>query len=340
MQFLKYVENHKESVYNKICEYLPKKAPEEHYKMVRVYVDRRGKYVRPSLLLLWTELHGGKLEDAILPAAAMQTSEDWILIHDDLMDGNELRRGKPSAHLLYGYRFALNSGDALHMIMWKMAHDAYLMLVKPIRDRYFEKFFDMLLVTAEGEFIDVNLTHNLKDITKFTLEDYYQSISAKSGYYSVYGPMQLGAIIAGMDKYSVERIRKYGEPIGKAFQLKDDILDCTSTEKVLGKTIGNDVYDGTKTAILWHFVQKANAFDLKKVQRIYAKDRTEKTGAEVNQVLELFRKYHNIDYAESEVDRLASEASKKFEEASMEIPESPLKETARDAILKLASRRI
>jgi geranylgeranyl pyrophosphate synthase len=338
MQFLKYVEEHKETVYNKICEYLPKKAPEEHYKMVRVYVDRRGKYVRPSLLLLWTELHGSGLEDAILPAAAMQTSEDWILIHDDLMDGNELRRGKPSAHLLYGYRFAINSGDALHMIMWKLAHDAYLKLPKPIRDRYFEKFYDMLLVTAEGEFIDVNLTHNVKDITKFTLDDYYQSIRAKSGYYSVYGPMQLGSIIAGVNKNVVERIRTYGEPIGKAFQLKDDILDCTSTEKVLGKTIGNDVYDGTKTAILWHFVQKANAFDLKKVQRIYAKDRTEKTGAEVNQVLELFRKYRNIEYAKSEVDRLASEALEKFEEASRGIAESPLKETARDAILTLASR--
>jgi geranylgeranyl pyrophosphate synthase len=197
----------------------------------------------------------------------------------------------------------------------------------------------MLLVTAEGEFIDVNLTHNVKDITKFTLDDYYRSIRAKSGYYSVYGPMQLGSIIAGVNKNVVERIRTYGEPIGKAFQLKDDILDCTSTEKVLGKTIGNDVYDGTKTAILWHFVQKANAFDLKKVQRIYAKDRTEKTGAEVNQVLELFRKYRNIEYAESEVDSLASEALENFEEASMGIAESPLKETARDAILTLASRR-
>jgi geranylgeranyl pyrophosphate synthase len=87
-------------------------------------------------------------------------------------------------------------------------------------------------------------------------------------------------------------------------------------------------------------VQKANAFDLKKVQRIYAKDRTEKTGAEVHQVLELFRKYRNIEYAESEVDRLAREALERFEEVSMEIAESPLKETAKDAILNLASRRV
>jgi geranylgeranyl pyrophosphate synthase len=151
--------------------------------------------------------------------------------------------------------------------------------------------------------------------------------------------MQLGAIIACTDEGYIEKIMKYGEIIGNGFQMKDDILDCTSTEKILGKAIGNDVYDGVKTAILWHFVQNANASDLEKVRRMYMKDRKDKLPNEVNEVLELFKKYGSIAYAESEVDRLAKEALEKFEDVSRAIPESDLKETARDAIIKLVSRQ-
>lgn len=336
MTFEDYIDRHKMTVYAKICEYLPKKAPEEHYKMVRVYVDRMGKYVRPSLLLLWTELHGGKLENAILPAAAMQTSEDWILIHDDWEDHNKLRRGELAAHILYGDRFAINAGDALHMIMWKMAHEASERLGKTIGGKFFTKFYDMLTVTAEGQYLDMHLTHDVKDITRFTLADYYRSISAKSGYYSVYGPMQLGAIIANQNERTVDQIEEYGKTIGNAFQIKDDILDCTSMEKVLGKTIGVDIFNGVKTAILWHFVQNANPSDVEKVRMIYMKDK--RTKKEVEEVLALFDKYRSITYAKSEVDKLARKALEKFEESLRGIPESCLKETARDAIITLVSR--
>lgn len=339
MKFEDYIDRHKETVYNTICGYLPEKSPEEHYKMVREYVERKGKYARPSLLLLWAELYGGKLEDAVLPAAAQQASEDWILIHDDWLDGNQLRRGKPAAHILFGDRFAVNAGDGLHMIMWKIVHDACKKLGNPIGDRLFEKFYDMLSVTCEGQYLDMHLTHKVKDITKFALDDYYDSIRAKSGYYSVYGPMQLGSIIAGRDDDCLEQIKGYGEIIGNAFQMKDDILDCTSTESVLGKTIGNDVWDGVKTGILWHFVQNADAADLETVRKIYMKDRKDKTSAEVSKVLGVFSKYKSVEYAESVVDGLAKEALAKFEDVSRDIPESDLKETSRDAIIKLASRK-
>lgn len=339
MTFEDFVENNKNAVYAKINEYLNRTTPEVHYKAVREYVDRKGKYGRPSLLLLWTELYGGNLENAILPAAAMQASEDWILMHDDWMDGNEFRRGKPAAHVVYGDRYAINAGDALHMVMWKMVHDAADKVGEPIGKRYYEKFYDMLLVTAEGQCTDMHLTHDVKDVTKFTLEDYYRSISAKAGYYSVYGPMQLGVIIAGKDEKTVESIKSYGEMIGKAFQMKDDILDCTSTKEVLGKTIGNDVRDGVKTAILWHFVQNAKPPDLKKVSEVYGKDRKEKTEEEVMLILDLFKQYGSIEYAEREVDRLAQEALAKFEEVSKDVAESEIKETARDAIKKMVARR-
>ena len=338
MKFEEYAAMQRDTVYKKILEYLPSKTPEEHYMMVRAYVDRRGKYTRPMLLTLWNELHGGRTQDAILPAAAMQTSEDWILMHDDWMDGNKLRRGKEAAHILYGDRFAVNAGDALHMIMWKMAHDAATQLGNPRGSRYYDKFYDILLVTAEGQYLDVRLTHKVKDISGFTLEDYYRSISAKSGYYSVYGPMQLGAILANQPQSYVDSIKEYGEPIGKAFQIKDDILDCTSSERVLGKTISNDIIDGVKTAILWHFAQKASEPDLADVQAIYSKSRSRKRKRDVKTVIQLFQKYGSIKYAEELVDAHSKQGLDRFEKISSHLKESDLKEAARDAIVRLASR--
>ena len=182
------------------------------------------------------------------------------------------------------------------------------------------------------------MTHEIKDISGFSLEDYFQSIHAKSAYYSVYGPMQMGAIIAGQAIKDVEKMKEYGVPVGNAFQTKDDILDCTSTAEVLGKTIGNDVMDGVKTAILWHFVRNSKSADLDFAKKLYGKDRKQKTLDELSRMLELFKSSGSIAYAEQMVDSLSREALEKFELNSKSVPESDLKETARNAIVKMTSR--
>lgn len=304
--------------------------------MVREYTDRRGKYARPNLALLWCELYGGKVEDAFLSACGIQMVEDWILLHDDWEDQNELRRGKPAAHILYGDVFAINAGDAGHMLQWKIVHDASK--APKVGEEIYDKFYDILLVAAEGQYYDLKLARG-KDITHFTLDDYWRSIHAKSAYYSVYGPMQLGAIAAGQPDRAIRQMEDYGTLIGRAFQIKDDILDCTSTEEVLGKTIGTDIYEGTKTAILWHFVQNASPPELEEVKAIYAKDRKDKTQEEVNRVIKLFENTGSIKFAQDLVDSLGREALEKFEEQTKDIPESDIKETARDAILKMAARK-
>lgn len=262
--FRSFVALYKDVVYDKICEYLPHGPPEEHNNAVRYYVDLKGQYRRPTYVLLWTLLYGGRIEDAILPAAVQQASEDWILIHDDWMDGNSLRRGAPSAHTVFGPRYAVNAGDHLHMTTWKMAKDAADKLGPPRGKRYFDKFYEIMTATAQGQYLDMHLTHDINDVTEFTPEDYYEAIHAKTSAYTVYGPMQCGAIIADAPLDQIEQIKEYGTPAGIAFQMKDDILDCSSTEAVLGKSIGNDVREGVKTVILWHAVHNASPEVLEK----------------------------------------------------------------------------
>jgi geranylgeranyl diphosphate synthase type II len=338
MEFTEYTAKHADKIYNKIKEYIPNREPKEHYEWVAEYTNRRGKYGRPGLIVLWCELYGGKVEDAILPAATMQASEDWILVHDDWQDGNSLRRGKPTLHKIAGDYFAVNAGDAMHMVNWKMAHDAAKKLGQR-GEEFYNRFYQMLLVTAEGQYYDMDLTKRVKDIRKFSLDDYYRSISAKTPYYTVYGPMQFGAIVAGKgsDK-ELDKIKEYGYPLGVAFQIKDDILDCTADEKVFGKSIGTDVYEGVKTAILWHFVRNAKEGDVRKVEAIYKKDRKDKTPADVKTVIDLFVQNGSIEFAKEKMEEFGNQALKKFEENTKNIPEGEIKKTARDAIHHMVKR--
>jgi geranylgeranyl pyrophosphate synthase len=308
--------------------------------MVRCYVDRKGQYRRPSYLLLWNQLYGGRMSDAILPAAVQQGSEDYFLMHDDWIDGNSTRRGGPAAHVMYDPAYAITAGSVVHMATWKMAKDACDTLGKERGKRYFDKFYDIMLVTHQGQYRDVRLTKEVKDITKFTLEEYYASIHAKSAYYSVYGPMQCGAIIAGADDETVRRISEYGTPCGNAFQIKDDILDCSSTIDVLGKDIGTDVREGTKTLILWHAAHNASSSALERLKRIYLKERSSKTDDDVKFVLDTFRDVGSIAYAQKEADRLVEEASSKFDALTKSIPESQTKAIAREGIGVSAKRSV
>ena len=91
MNFKEYIEMHREGIYSKINEYIPNREPKEYYEIVREYVTRQGSYRRPCLLMLSGEMFGAKYDDLLLPAATIQLSEDWILMHDDIEDDSELR---------------------------------------------------------------------------------------------------------------------------------------------------------------------------------------------------------------------------------------------------------
>ncbi len=335
--FKEFIGLYKDEVYRKECEYMPTGEPAKFNEMVRCYVDRRGQYRRPGYLLLWTALYGGDMKDAILPAAVQQASEDYFLMHDDWMDSNELRRGAPAAHVMYNPVYAIDAGDTLHNILWKMAYDASNALGGERGKAYFEQLYDIMFTTHVGQYYDLSLVRE-PDITKFTLDDYYKSIYAKSGYYSVAGPMQCGAIIGGAKKEELSKMLEYGIPVGNAFQIKDDILDCVSTVETLGKTIGNDVREGAKTLILWHAVQNASQATLERMKGIYILQRQQKKDNDVKWVLDTFNELGSIKYAQSEAERFTDIAVEKFREHHADVPDSPIKELAINSIGHVAKR--
>jgi len=201
-----------------------------YWKINRDYPERGGKYLRPAFVLLIAEAFGAEAAKAIKTAAAMQLSEEWMLIHDDIEDKSETRRGKPTLHKLYGTELAINAGDSLHMIMWKIINDENNKSVS-------EEFYRMLLRTALGQGIEQIWTNEGgKTIDN---DKYFFVADGKSGYYSIAGPMRLGAIVAGATNEQIEKITEFGLYLGRCFQLVDDILDFEQDKKEGKVTLAN-----------------------------------------------------------------------------------------------------
>jgi geranylgeranyl pyrophosphate synthase len=206
------------------------KEADLYWKINREYPERKSKYLRPTLVLLIAEALGAEANQAVKTAAAMQLSQEWMLIHDDIEDKSDERRGKPTLHKIYGNELAINAGDALHMIMWKIVSDQDSKAVT-------EEFFKILSRTALGQGVEQIWTNG--GGKKIEDDKYFFVADGKSGYYSIAGPMRLGAIVAGASGEDIEKITEFGLYLGRCFQLVDDILDRQQDKKEGKVTLAN-----------------------------------------------------------------------------------------------------
>jgi geranylgeranyl diphosphate synthase type II len=297
----------------------PRKIPQKyrslidfHQGLIADYPERKGKYIRPTLLLLTCEAMGGSYQKAIKTAAAMQVSEDWILNHDDIEDDSEQRRGRPCLHHLYGIPLALNAGDGLHTVMWRILWDNLDLLGKEKTLAVVEEFYQMMQRTVFGQTVEIKWTQENRE--NLTDNDCFFIIDGKTVYYSIAGPMRLGAIIAGATQSQLEAIYEFAQPLGRCFQIKDDLLDLTSNFAGLKKQIGNDIYEGKRTLMLVHLLRNVKGKDKKNLEEIIKKKREEKSKKEVEWVISLMEKYGSLEYGQRKAKELAKKAIRIFEQ--------------------------
>ena len=264
-----------------------------HWELVSEYPHRMGKYVRPTLLMLTALAMGQEEKNILKAAAAMQTSEEWILISDDIEDKSELRRGKPTLHKQYGVELAINASDTLQTIMWKIMFDNLYILGESKTKELVDEFYKILIRTELGQTAEIKwFTENKLD---FKDEDWYFIGASKSGYYSIAGPIRLGAIIAGASREQIEALTKFGIELGYCWQLVDDLLDLTSDFQGL-KQKANDIFEGKRTLMLSHLLVNVNKEGKVKLLKILEKTRSQKSDLEVEWVINLMKKYGSIDY--------------------------------------------
>lgn len=284
----------------------------EFYNRINTdYPRRLGKYVRPVLVMLTAQSLGLEMEKTIKTAAAMEISEDWILIHDDVEDDSLVRRGVPALHRLYTKELAFNAGDALHILMWKILRDNQTLVGTDMTFRIIDEFLIMLNRTVLGQTVEIKwLQENKLDLTD---EDILFILESKTGYYTIAGPMRLGAILAGASPQQLDKIYRFGTLLGYCFQIKDDLLDLTSDFAGLKKQTGNDIYEGKRTVMLLHLLRTIKGADRHKLLAILAKPREQKTSAEVDWVISMMDKYGSLAHAQELISRFSARAALYFD---------------------------
>jgi len=276
------------------------------YKMMRDYPARPAKGMRPFLCVTTSRAAGGTEEEALLTAACIELFQNWILIHDDIEDGSELRRGEPALHRKYDEALALNAGDALHARMWGT------LLMN--RDRIglektfgvMEEFSTMVNETTEGQHMELGWVAARRwDLNE---DDYYEMCKRKTSWYTVASPCRLGAIVAGAKESVLADLLEFGVKLGIGFQIQDDALNLVGDQKKYGKAKSDDILEGKRTLIVLHLLQRAAAGEKEKLLSIMNKTRAEKSKTDVSYVLSMVDRYDAVGYARKRASELMKEA--------------------------------
>jgi geranylgeranyl diphosphate synthase, type II len=301
-----------------------------HFDMVTDYPRRQGKYLRPTLTFLTAQSMGVRGQTALPTAATMQISEDWILGHDDVEDQSAKRRGKPALQKIYGNELAINAGDSLHLLMWQVLNQNLSKLDHNLATKIHQEFFTMINRTIFGQTIEIKWTQeNRFDLS---IEDVLLILESKTGYYTIAGPMRLGAILAGASQHQLTQIYKFGVLLGYSFQIVDDLLDLTSDFAGLKKQQGNDIYEGKRTLMLVHLLNNISSRNKKKLHQILSKSRRQKTKQDITWVINQMESVGSLDYSRQLAVDFSKQAIQLFETDLKFIKQQPFRDQIRSAI--------
>jgi geranylgeranyl pyrophosphate synthase len=259
-----------------------------------------GKRLRPALCLLSCELLGGDVEKALNFALACEIMHNYLLLHDDVMDGDTVRRDFPTVWVKYGVPNAINAGD----YMIAKAYETILKSDLPLEKikKLIQIFTETLIKTGEGQALDVNY----RAYENLTVEKYLELAELKTGYYLIC-PVVGGSIVAGVPESVIKELWKLGGNLGTSFQIRDDIIDLTEGKGRGGK-IGCDIKEGKPSILFAHALSKANSEEKKKLIKIMKKPRDETTKEDIEWVINLYKKYGTIEFAQQKAEELAEEA--------------------------------
>ena len=219
------------------------------YQPLCAFTARGGKRIRPVLALLGTEAVGGRAEDALAAGIAIELFQSAALIHDDIADKSELRRGEPCLHKLMGTGPALNVGDlALTEVFEIVLNDAQMPDARKLT--VLRELVVMERHTLEGQALDLGWAGAGR--WDFSSEDCRYMIDGKTAWYSVAMPLSIGAICGGADAAEAEGLVELGRHAGLAFQLQDDLLNLVGDAAEQGKDFRSDITEGKRTfCVMW-----------------------------------------------------------------------------------------
>ena len=291
-------------ILNKVNEFIDgltyDRKPESIYEPIRYVLSIGGKRIRPVLMLLAYNMYKDDPEHILMPACALETYHNYTLLHDDLMDNADVRRGVPTVHRKWNANTAILSGDSMLVVAYQRMAQCDADKLKPV----LSLFTETALEIGEGQQYDMDFECR-NDVTE---EEYIEMIRLKTSVLLACA-MKIGAILADAPAEDADLLYKFGEQLGLAFQLQDDLLDVYGDPKVFGKAIGGDITSNKKTYMLINAMQRADSRQRAELERwISARDfdRAEKIAA----VTDIYNQLGIRELCETRINHYFAESEK------------------------------
>ena len=249
-----------------------------------------GKRIRPALLLLSSKLFNYQGRGAIRLGAVVEIIHTSTLVHDDIIDEAQIRRGRPAANTQWGNSKCVLAGDWLYMQAFKIA-------VQERNFRILDTLIDLTQQMVEGELLQMEKLGKL-----ISLDEHFDLIYRKTAcLFSVC--MRMGGILGGATREQEESLAQYGHDLGMAFQITDDVLDLTASEDVLGKPVASDLREGKVTMAVIHALERCTASERKQIETVLQERAFD--GVTHTEILEILEKYGSLEAANARALRFA-----------------------------------
>ncbi|HXD59956.1 MAG TPA: polyprenyl synthetase family protein [Thermoleophilaceae bacterium] len=307
------------------------------YRVARDYPSRPGKTIRPALCVATSRAFGGGDSDILPIAVAIELLHNAFLVHDDIVDGSERRRGRPTLPAEYGLGLALNAGDALAVLSNQVLRRHTSGMDGELAERLLSEFDDMALRTLEGQATELGWRRD--QVEALEPEDYLDLIMHKTCWYTTVHPLRVGALVGSAGGADLRPMVRFGFYLGAAFQIQDDLLNLLGTEHEYGKEIGGDLYEGKRTLPLIHLMRHARGGDRRLVDRYLRLERSERSAGLVAEIRGLLNAYGSIAFAAAYAQGIAGAALDAFDAAFAPAMAGPDRDFVRALVPYMLDRR-
>jgi len=303
-----------------LCDYLGPREPQRHlYDLVADYPQRGGRMLRPSLCIATARAFGAPPEDAVHTAVALELMHNAFLVHDDVEDESETRRGRPTLHVLHGIDVAVNVGDALSLLGLRALLDNARTLGPWLTLRVLEEAERMARETVEGQAIELGWRRD--NAVHPSEADYLHMVLKKTCWYTTLFPCRAGALIGTRGRIDPERFLQFGFFLGAAFQITDDLLNLVGDEARYGKELSGDLWEGKRTLMLIHLFEHATPDERLRLRAILATPRAGRSRDDVAWMRAGMDRYGCLEHARRTAHALAGAARHEFAQLFAAVPD-------------------
>jgi geranylgeranyl diphosphate synthase type II len=319
-----------------LLDLIPGEGPRYLYDLIPSYPRRLGKGLRAALCLATCDALGGSEWRALNSAVAIELFHNAFLIHDDVQDASERRRGGPTLHREHGTGIAVNVGNGTNLLALQRLMVNRELLGPQLSWRIMEETERMLRHSLEGQAIELGWIHD--NAYELDERDYLHMCLKKTSWYSFIYPLRVGALIAEGGELDADRFCRFGWYFGTAFQIQDDILNLTGTYAKYGKEIRGDLWEGKRTLMLVHLLNHCLPKERRELKRFLAKSRSDREKTDVTWLYGLMRRYGSIEFARRAARQLAGAALIEALTAFRNAPDSDSKRFILEMVLYVVRR--